>query len=300
MKILKSYGYGLKRATVEPKMVCVLWLANIFFSSALFFLVSKYLNTALGHSLAAQNMLHELDFNTISELLIHNGGALQMILYAAFLLVCLYILVSFFLNGGILFVISQSRKIRAQEEFNPAWRKFASVFFQGAGQFFGRFFRLGLFSLILWAAVILINLLLHFALKPLTAGGTNEKLMFYLVLVRAAVALFFVLLTAMILDYARIKIVLDDSRSALYSLFHATGFVFQKMGKTLLLYLLLCVTGLAVFAIYWYAEKWIIASSFMLILAAFGVGQLFILSRGWLRIAFLASQLNFMDSHPST
>ena len=294
MKILKSYGYGVKRAVLEPKMIFVLWLINILFSSVIFFLFLKYLTAALGNSPAAEGLLKKFDFNIFFELIIHKGGPLQTIFYAAFILACLFFLVSIFLNGGILSVLISSHR---SSEDQGEGRRFSRVFFQGAGQFFGRFFRLCIYSLILWIAVVLIHLLLNFALKPLTADGTNEKLMFYLILIQVAVGVFFVFLVHMILDYACIKIVIEDSRSVFRSLFQMTGFVFRRFGKTLALYYLLIMTGAGLCVIHWFIQKSIQTSSFLPILVAFTVGQVFILSRGWLKIAFQAAQLDYYSSN---
>ena len=170
------------------------------------------------------------------------------------------------------------------------------MFFQGVGKFFGRFLRLLIYSLILWLGVIAINLILHLILTPITKGGTNESLMFYLALIRVVIAFFFIFLAKMIVDYARIKIVIDDTRHVFRSLFQVLGFVFRRLGSTLAIYYLFVLTAAAILAVYWLAQKVIETHSLLPILLAFLTGQIFILSRGWIKVGLQAAQMEFFQS----
>jgi hypothetical protein len=53
------------------------------------------------------------------------------------------------------------------------------------------------------------------------------------------------------------------------------------------------LTGLAIFGIYWVVQKMVPTQTLLPILIAFLIGQIFILSRGWLKIALQAAQLHF-------
>jgi hypothetical protein len=97
----------------------------------------------------------------------------------------------------------------------------------------------------------------------------------------------------MILDYTRIKIVVEDSRLVFRSLLKAIKFVFQNLGKTLALYYLLVLTGVIFLLFYLIFNSIIPQYSFITILIIFIIQQFFILSRAWLKIAFMASQLLF-------
>lgn len=290
MKVLSSYGNGIKRAFLEPKMVVVLWLMNFVSASVVFFLFSGYLSDVIGNRLAAARFIKGFDFETFFELTSHKGEALHWILYVTFILVFLYYGVSLFLHGGILAIL-KSRGVAANAEGQI--KRFAPVFFQGAGKFFGRFFRLTLYALLLWFIGGVIYYILNLLMNLLTAGGTNETAIYYRYWARGIIILFLYFLIRMICDYARIRIVVEDTKAVFRTLLQAIQFVFQNFFKTLVLYYSMLITGLIVFAVYWIVQKMVSRETLLPIVIAFFIGQIFILSRGWLKIALQAAQLRF-------
>lgn len=290
MKVLKSYEKGIKEATQQPKMIVILWLINFIFGSIIFFLFFGQLSKAIGKSLIAESLQKKFDYNFLFEFLTYHGQSIRTIFSVAVFLIIIYFLISIFLYGGILFSLAHSQRANDVEKSKV---RFAPIFFQGAGKFFGRFFRLSIYSLILWIIFIIFIFLLTRVGRVLTANGTNEQMAFYLFLVEIGIGFFLLFLIKMILDYTRIKIVTEDSRYVFRSLLKIIKFVFQRLGKTLGLYYLLIVTGLILFGIYWVLKLIIPSYSLLTILVTFIVYQLFIASRGWLKIAFQAAQLIF-------
>lgn len=289
MNIFKSYTQGIKRATSEGRLVWLLWLFNALFSGMIYLQFSGYLNRVLSRSAEAEKFLKTFDMNTFFELLTYNGEALKTIISFAFLLFVVYIITSVFLKGGLLFTLAHPRDKRKKSRLAP-------LFFGGGGKFFGRFFRLLIYSLLLWIGLALIILILNMVLNPLTKGGTNESLMFYLALIRVAFALFLVFLVKMITDYARIKIVVEDSRRVFRSLFQAAGFVFRKIGATLAVYYLFVLTAAVLFALYTLLQKSVKTHSLLPILIALAIGQIFILSRGWVMVGLQAAQMKLLTA----
>jgi len=289
VKVLASYGGGIKEATLQPKMIIILWLRNFIFGLALFYLFFRLLTWTIGNSVLADRLLEGFDFSVFFELLVHHDESINLLLTVGFVLILLYFLVSIFLYGGILSILTLPPEAKEER------RRLAQTFFQGAGKFFGRFFRLSIYALILWVAFILINLLLNSLGKFLTGNGSNEWIGFYFFWIRVAIGLFLVFLIRMILDYSRIEIVILDSRAVFLSLFKAIKLVFQKFGKTLALYYLLVLTGITVIIVFWLAKPYLPAfsSPWMTMLIAFLVAQLFIAFQGWLKIAFQSAQLVF-------
>lgn len=289
MKISKIYLFGIKKATAEGKMVWVLWLVNVLFASFLYFSLSSFLNDILSQREAGKDFLKTFDMNIFFEVITHHGKEIHTLISFVVLILIGHLFVSIFLNGGILFTLVRNTKSRDNKRLAP-------IFFGGGGKFFGRFFRLLIYSLILWFAVIIAVSLLHMILISFTEGNPNEALLFYLILVQVAVALFLVFMVKMIMDYARIKIVVEDSSNVFLSLFQAMGFVFRKWRKTLAIYYLFMLTGAAIFIIYWLVQKIVKTHSMLPILIAFLIGQIFILSRGWLKVALQAAQIDYFQS----
>jgi len=283
MNIFKSYRKGIQEATLRPSMVVVLWLVNFFFASVIYFLFSAMLKAAFGESLLASDLLQRPNMDVLIEFLTSSGTSLGMLVTAILILAVLFFLASIFVNGGILNSLIGQRN----------YEGFAQVFFAGGGKFYGRFFRLSIYSLILWIPGVILYFIINVFFGIFTKNPLNEQRAFYITLLRFAIVAFIIFLIKMIMDYARIKIATQDSRSVLRSLLEAAGFVFRKLGKTLTLYYLLGLTGLAAFLIYWGIRSTFQAGSSGTIWLAFIISQLFIASRGWLRVAFQAGQLRF-------
>jgi hypothetical protein len=286
MKVLTSYLHGIKRASSEGKMLGLFWLVNLLFAGVFYFQLSDYLESVLAPSGAAEKFLTSFDMETFVEMLIHAGEPLSYLLSLALLLMLGYLVVNILLNGGMLFTLHKS-KVKGER------RRLAPLFFEGAGRFFGRFFRLHIYSLILWISLFIFILILNVILAPITKGGTNEKLIFILILIRLIFGLFILFLIKMICDYARIKIVVEDSRHVFRALFQSAGFVFRKLFGTLALYYLFVLTAAAVFALYWVVKGAIKTGALLPILAAFLFTQLFIFSRGWIRVGLQAAQMEY-------
>lgn len=289
MKALKSYGHGIKQASGQGKMVLVLWMFSLLFAAVVYLGASGYFAGALGGSALAEN-LRQFDAGLFLEMLVHNQAPLGTMFKVIGGLAFLYFWLSVFFAGGILHVLLGAN---TAAEAGPGRRRFAPEFFRGAGRHFGRFFRLEIYALIFWAVFLVFQLAFSAAAKLITADGTDERMLTYMFWVRLALSCVLIFLIRMILDYARIIIARADTGRVWRSLWEAVRFVFGKLFGTLALYYILLLTGLAIFLIYWGVHCRISAGSPAMIWLAFLVGQIFVLSRGWLRIACQAAQITF-------
>jgi hypothetical protein len=269
-------------------MVLVLWVFNLLFAAAVYFVGRGYFANALGQS-ALSETLRRFDTALFLEMLIHNGAPLGTLFKVILALAFLYFWVSIFLTGGILHVLLWGGEPAGE---GPR-RRLAPAFFQGAGRYFGRFFRLAVYSLLLWLGFLISQWILWIVAGPLTAEGTNEKMIYYIVWACLAFDLILVFFIRMILDYARIIIVRTNTGRVWHSLWEAMGFILKRLFGALALYYSLLITGGVIFLVYWGIHSRIATVSAASIWLAFLIGQLFIISRGWLKIAFQSAQLNF-------
>lgn len=289
MKVMKSYGLGIKKASSQGKMVLVLWAFSLLFAAVVYFVGRGYFVEALGLS-ALGETLKQFDAGLFLEMLTHNAAPLGMMFKVVVLLAFLYYWVSIFLTGGILHVLLSPNESMGNE---PRRRRFAPAFFQGAGRYFGRFFRLEVYSLIIWVGFLLFQWVIWLVAGPLTSDGTNEKMMYYVFWIWLGLSLALVFFIRMVIDYARIIIARADTGRVWRSLWEAAGFVFKRLFGTLALYYILLITGVAIFLVYWGIQSRISTGSVATIWLAFLIGQVFIMSRGWLKIAFQAAQISF-------
>ena len=275
MNIFRFYVLGMREALRRPTMIALLWLANIGLAVPAYFLFSGALGAAVAKSAAP------LDQEAMIEFLTGSGGAIRGITTALLAAVVLSAFVSIFLFGGILQTL-----VRGGAGERPG-----QTFFAGGARYYGRFLRLTLYSIVLWVSALALFIPVHMLATAVMKDSTNEQLGFVLTILRVVLALFLVYFNKMILDYARIRIVREDTNRVYDSLAWAVRFVFGRLGGTLLLYALLGVTGLAMLAAYLGLNRLFPGLTTGAIISGFLLTQLFVAGRGWLKIAFQASEL---------
>ena len=172
-----------------------------------------------------------------------------------------------------------------------AGERAGQTFFAGGGRYYGRFLRLTLYSIVLWVPALALFIPLHVLAMAVMKDSTNESLGFTLTVLRVVLALFLVFFVKMIMDYARIGIVREDTNKVYDALVRAVRFVFGRLGGTLFLYYLLGVTGLAMLAVYLGLSRLFPGSTTAAIVSVFLLSQLFAAGRGWLKIAYQAAEL---------
>ncbi|OGD21890.1 MAG: hypothetical protein A2W03_10920 [Candidatus Aminicenantes bacterium RBG_16_63_16] len=286
MSVLKSYVSGIAAATRRPKMVALLWLMNLVFALPAFFVFRSAFRGTLGDSLAADGLLNKTDINIIFEFLTSSGVVLGLVITAVLVIIVLHVLAYVFAFGGILNVLTHE----------PRDQRFGQVFFGGGGRFYGRFFRLVAYSIVLWVPVGIILLAANGLLKLVTTNPAREQLAVAMGILRVLLFLFLVFFVEMILDYARIKIALTDTRQVFRALVEASRFVFSRPLKSILLYYMLGLTGWAAFGACLAIHSRFSETSAFAVFLGFLITQAFIASRAWLRVAYQAAQKDFLES----
>jgi hypothetical protein len=188
-----------------------------------------------------------------------------------------------FLSGGILDRYARSRPTRAHG------------FFAACGTHFWRFARLGILA---WIAYWILFGMVHDWLFELfypwaTRNITVERTAFAIRI--ACYLLFGVLLIAvnLVFDYARIRTVVEDRRSAIGSLIAGARFV-ARHPSTLRLYALNGAVFLLIVLLYALLSPG--APRGFAFWIAFAIGQLYILLRHYAKLVFYASQVSFFQS----
>ena len=195
-----------------------------------------------------------------------------------------HLVVSMFLLGGVLDRLARDRATGAHG------------FFAACGVFFFRFLRLGaLAGAIYWFLFVRLHPLLFDRLfTALTRDVSVERTAFAY---RVALYLLFgglVLAVNLVFDYAKIRMVVEDRRSAIGALNAALRFTGRHPGAALGLYLINSVVFALVLVFYaivapgaaggWYAVLGLL------------VGQLYIVLRVLVRVGFAATQISLFQS----
>jgi hypothetical protein len=281
MRILACYKKGIGEAALRPRIVLVLWLFNAVFASLAYVLFSSVFASALGRSGLAAGLMTKADMNVLFEVLTTSGRAFGVMISGLLALLLVYFLASIFIQGGILGgLVDGSGRERS-----------GRVFFAGGAVHYGRFLRLTVYSVVLWVPALVGYAAVSILLGLATKDPTKEQLSFDLDIVRIVLTVFLFFLVKIIMDYARIRIATRDTGEVFQALVGAVRFVFGRPGLTLGLYYLLGLTGLLIFVVWRVFFAALPVTTMATIWIGFLVTQLFIASRGWLRIAYQAAQL---------
>ena len=151
-------------------------------------------------------------------------------------------------------------------------------------------------GLLYWGIFRGIGQPLHRWIEAATRDTTVERTaLIYTALAYALVGLLF-LMTQLVLDYARISLVVEERRSVLLALFRALGFVKDHRRPVLGLFLLLAAGPLLWFLAYAWLAPGPNQSTWTAVLLAFCLGQVYLAGRWAFKLWFLASQTHFFVS----
>jgi hypothetical protein len=189
-----------------------------------------------------------------------------------------------FLTGGILDRLARARRTRSHG------------FFAACGLHFGRLVRLGVIAFIVYALLFryVHGWIFDHAYQALTHNTTVERTAFMVRLLGYALFGALLVIANVVFDYARIRIVVEDRRSAIGAVLAGARFVVRHLTGVLGLYGLNAVAFLGLIAIYALVVPgapraglgtWIVLT----------LGELYILGRHYLKLLFYASETAFFQ-----
>ena len=211
-----------------------------------------------------------------------DAGTLMAPLAAA---VAVYLGAWVFLTGGILDRYARQRPTRSVG------------FFSACGVFFFRFLRL---AVVAGAAYWLLFTRVHpylfdTWLDPLTDGLAVERTAFFWRLLMYAIFALLLAVVNLVMDYAKVRAVVEDRRSMVGALVASLGFIVRHPGRVAGLYLLNALTFLVLIATWALVAPGVggLGASMWLGLV---VGQLYILARLVLKLQVLAAQTSLFQA----
>jgi hypothetical protein len=307
MTVTQAWRDGLRRVRRAPALIVGLWSATVLLALPMALVLRGTIAAHLGASLAAERAADGMNFDWWNEFLAQTGGLGQTFVpsilgFAAVLrnvstiadgpslplaiaaVVFGNTLLSLFLLGGVLDRLARDRRVGA------------SGFFATCGRFAFRFVRLGvLAALIYWALFDWLHpLLLDTIYGRLTRDLTVERTAF---LYRLTLYLLFAIPLAAVnlwFDYAKVRMVVEDRRSAFGALAASARFIRRHPGATLGLYLLNALAFLLVLGAYALVAPGAWSGGWVLV--GFAIAQVYIALRVAARLLFAASQIALFQS----
>ena len=305
MRIVRSFVAGLEKVVQFPSLIAWLYLTSVLLTVPLALSMRTLLKDSLGSSLVHENLRQGFDMDWYGEF--SSGGAGLADSFGPSVVGSLPILSNLekLIDGEIL--QADRTILLAGLLFLLAWAFFAggildryahpdepptrARFFSQNGEYFFRFVRLLIISLLFyWGIFRWVANPLHDWLEDATRDVTQEKTDILFTLLVYALEAFLLLLVSLVLDYAKIALVVERRRSALLACLRGARFVLAHPGSALGLYLLLAAVGLLLVWLYSLVAPGPGQSGTTTILLAFLVGQIYLIARLGLKLWFLAGQ----------
>jgi hypothetical protein len=278
--ILTAYKIGLSSAWEERKMLFWLYGFNLLFAYLMTLPLSMMLTEAMDQTTAADKILQSFDF-TIYKTVMDDFGKGVSFGKAIITIGLLYLIVNIFFAGGILKIFNEDKKFT----FN--------VFLNGCLEYFNRFLRLFILSVLFFLMAILFYLLLSGLIDLFTENSTTEHLPVILFIFRIIILGILLAIINMIFDYAKIMTVVNDFQRMFETVRMALMFVMKSFRKTSGLYFSYLFTMIFFMIVYLFIENFISVTNWLTVVLFFLWTQLFMLSRIFIRMSFFAGQYTF-------
>ncbi len=287
MANIKILVKGMGLAFKKRRLAVRLWTVNVLFS---LFAVAPFFFLMLGHmshSLAAERTLQRLDIFWLGDFIYRYMNVAPAVLGSALLAVALYLLLSVFLNGGVIGCLNR-----------PQGRTTLADFFHDSGLYFWRFFRLFLISIPVYLIALALGLpLLRVLLGILRNRATTEWPVLIAGNLRLLALVLLLGIVAMFFDYVKIGLVTGGRKSVLKEMGLTLKFIGRRFFRAWGLFLLAGLVFVALTLLYLEVARILPKNRPLLVLLAFVWQQFYILCRQWSKVLFFASELKFVEKY---
>jgi len=281
MRPIRAISQGARAVIRAGRMPLVFWFFTLVFALAVVLPVGAILYGDLGHSLYAERMLNNFDLQWLAEMMNRTDGLPVYVFPPLIALVAVgYILLGTFLAGGALTVFASE-----EGKYRPG------LFYEGCGRNFWRLFRLLLVSLVFYGVVLAASVALKGLGKSVWGQGMEERPLVIFGWCRSGLTVVLLLAVNMIFDYAKIRLVVEDSRKSWRAALGAVKLVFRNLGGTLATYGLVALVAVALALGYHAVSGTIPRNQALGMLLLLVLQQAFVVGRIGVKLLFFGSQL---------
>ena len=264
-------------------MVLIYYLANLLFGIVLMLPFRTILSRFVGHSLMGAKLGGRLDMDFLFEFFKHNPNVTAN--YAGLFLIvpAVYWLFTLFLSGGAFSVFTSGEKYSA------------NLFWGSAARYFGRFIRLVLLSIPLFAILFCLQFLWNAIERILFGSDPYQYITHWGGWIKVGLRYISLILYFLILDYARIHAVITDDPRMRISLWQGIKFAYGNFLKTFGLAFLLFVVGIVALIIYNPIADLLSAPLTIVIPVLFLWQQIYMVFRMMLRLTLYGSEVRLYN-----
>jgi len=280
MSNFKIIGNGVSTVRRNSGMILRLWLIDLLFGIVVAAPVYFLFNKDFGHSPTGEG-LGRLNFIWLGDIFYKYQDLLPALAGWVLVPALLFILVSVFLNGGIIGRLEAGEKTTLQG------------FFADCGKYFSRFFRVFLLSLPVY--VLVFGGLIKLVSAPFNVWAKNAAGEMPVIVASNLKFLMTILLLSIVqmyFDYVKIHLVVRNGRKVLAAAAAALSFIGRKFFKAWGLYLLVGFLFIAATAVFIAVTNVLPGTGGAALALGFIWAQAYILARIWIKVLFFAAELD--------
>lgn len=275
MTSMTAIRTGMREIGRRKKILWTWYGLNLLFAVVIVAPLALAVAGMLGESLENNRLFQNFDISWLTEFGLDAHWE-QFMVWMPFVasIGAVFVLLTTWLSGGLLAVLRDPKE----------------SFFEGCARWFPPFLRLFLMALvgyaIAWGARVGVLSVARklgsdsMSAQPAAYGSMIGDVLFFALL----------LFVNMIVDFAKVHMVVDGVRAARRGLRAAFRFVFARFRRTVTIYLVLTGYGLVMLAVYHLFSEVIAQASIGAVLLLFVGRQIYMFGRTWLRMVFLASE----------
>jgi hypothetical protein len=285
MGIIKIFGQGLRTTAGKGRLLAFLWptyfLFALFVTAPFFFLFQSHFS----RSLMGEKMLTGMDILWIGDLVYKHQESTPLLLGWVLGTSLLFLILSAFLNGGVI------GRIAAGGE-KVTFRGF----YGDCGRYFGRFFRVFLFTLAGYFLLAIVGRLISVPFRLWSEGASTEWTTLASSSLRLLVFLLLFSIVRLFFDYVKIALVADDSRRVLRMTLRNFGFLKKRFFSAWALFLMVGLVFVFITLVYLMIAKMLPKTGAGPLLL-FLWQQAYFLARLFTGILFFATEFHFLKAH---
>ncbi len=284
MSVWSAFITGTKRIWLHRRMVLWLYLLNALVASVILYpffrLVSRISKTDL-----ADDFVSGFALDTFQDFWSLHGDEFRSLGFVALGLGALYYILTVFVTGGIVATLAAQQHV--------SFRRFV----RESGRCFVGFLRMTVLLGVVIAGVVMVyNAALGPYVDEQREAATTDRADTLWMLVGMGVAAIAFSLVLMVFQYARIRFVVERRRSVVRASFAALWFSIRRCVRVVPLFYLNGVMTLVLAIVYVGIAGSFSNADLKSSLMLFGVQQLWILSRVWMRLSFYATGVALFES----
>jgi hypothetical protein len=169
-------------------------------------------------------------------------------------------------------------------------------FLAEGGAYFFRFIRLAVIAGVLYYAVYRFSAWLFRRIERASQDVTVEETVLAYVVAASLLVVFLLTFINVSFDYAKIATFRENRRSMVLASLKGFGFVLSNFGRSVTLYYGLGVVGLVMLFVYHAIAPGPGQSTMLGVVAAFALGQMYLIAKLVLRLTFYAGQMELFDA----